>query len=255
MVKISPIVSSLKTLTIALQTAQETFQGSPTTLPTSEPSAGNEQISYTVQAGDLPTFNMVPSSKVWIAIIFGCGKFVTAGTLYWRMKKNGASVATGSNTVAANFFYTREFYFFDVAVGDVLKISLWSNKADSNWDYNSYIIYPSRVNVSAKKRLLANVIFTSFAGLTLALGNPVMVQELYPWWICDDNYGALPLSAGKTFVAYYAGATKGLYQMNYGDYYLANDSSSRTHASDRPRYFKHMIPAVVNYRFLDTGTV
>jgi len=107
--KKTPELSCLKTLTITLQAAQETLQGSPTALPTSEPGAGNEQISYTVGSGDLPTFSIQPSAKKWVAIVFGSGKFVTAGTLYYRMKKNGSSVATSSSAVAANTFYTRMF--------------------------------------------------------------------------------------------------------------------------------------------------
>jgi hypothetical protein len=161
MTKLTPLASSLKTLTITLQSPQETLQQTPTTLPTSEPSAGNEQISYTVQSSDLPTFNVSPSSKVWVAYVYAGGKFVTAGTLYYRRKKNCASVTNGSGAVSANLYYTRLFCFYNLQIGDVLKISLWSNKSDSNWDYNAYFVYPTRICMSSRVRAMLDVTYTN----------------------------------------------------------------------------------------------
>ena len=120
---VTPLLTSRKILNITYQTPQETLLGTPETLPTTEPAT--PQISYTVTSGDLPTFNMPLFKKIWVALLYGAGKAVTAATIYWRMKKNGASVATGSGSVAANTFYTWSCGFYDVAVGDVLELALW----------------------------------------------------------------------------------------------------------------------------------
>ena len=136
MVRVTPLFTSRKVLNITYKSAQETLLATPQTLPTAEPAT--PQIGYTVAEADLPTLSMSVYSKKWVAYVIGAGKFVTIGTLYWRMKKNGASVATGSYSVDSNYYYTVSAYFFDVAVGDLLELALWSTRTDSNWDYKAY---------------------------------------------------------------------------------------------------------------------
>ena len=168
---VTPLLTSRKILNITYQTPQETLLGTPETLPTTEPAT--PQISYTVASGDLPTFNIPLFKKIWVAYLIGAGKAVTAATIYYRMKKNGASVKTGSSTVAADTFYTWNCHFFDVAVGDVLEIALWSSVADSNWDYKAYHVVVSRIIPDVKVRLLKNFVTGSLLPLpTLTLGNP-----------------------------------------------------------------------------------
>jgi hypothetical protein len=253
MTKLAPSISSKKTLSITLQSPQETYQGTPTTLPTSEPSAGNEQISYTVQSSDLPTFNIQPESKTWIAIIHAAGKFVTAGTLNYRMKKNGVSVSTGSSSVAANTFYTRMLCFYNVQVGDVLKVSLWSNRSDSNWDYNSYMVYPTRISLSNRKRALAFVTFSNLQGLTLSQGNPTVKNSASAYGFHDEK-SLGNITEGMALSLLYNGETNnyGLFRVAHGDYSTADGSPTPfTDATYHPAYWREDIPTTVTFRFLD----
>jgi hypothetical protein len=253
MTKLAPSISSKKTLTITMQPPQETLQGSPTLLPTSEPSAGNEQISYTVQSSDLPTFNIQPETKVWIAIIHAAGKYVTAGTLNYRMKKNGASVTTGSSSVSANTYYTRMLCFYNVQVGDVLKVSLWSNRSDSNWDYNAYMVYPTRVSLSNRKRALASVAFSNIQGLTLTQGNPTVKSIANAYGFHDEKLLG-DITEGTTLSLLYNGKTNnyGLFRVVHGDYNNANGSPTAfTDATYHPAYWREDIPTTITFRFLD----
>jgi hypothetical protein len=249
MTRLNPIFTSLKTLNITYQNPQETLLGTPETLPTAEPAT--PQISYTVAQSDLPTFNLSPYQKKWVAIVIGAGKAVTAATIYWRMKKNGASVNNGSSSVSANNFYTRQCYFYDVAVGDVLELALWSNKTDSNWDYKAYQIQVSRLILLNKPRLLSPC---NFAALTtqpaLTLGNPsYSSQTLYPYH-CDITLPSI--SAATSYDWLYAKGTYGMFQLNYGDYTYPNSSMIRTSTTYRPYYYGNYVPTQIIMRGVKT---
>jgi hypothetical protein len=249
MTRLNPAFTSLKTLNITYQTPQETLLGTPQTLPTSEP--GTPQIGYTVASGDLPTFNLSPYQMKWVAMVIGAGKAVTAATIYWRMKKNGASVGTSSGSVSANYYYTVHAYFFDVAVGDVLELALWSNQTNSNWDYKAYLIQFSRLILLNKPRLLVPCNFAALATHpVLTLGNPGYTSgSLYPMH-CDTR---LPLAS--TPVSYdflYPKNTYGMFQIYYGDYYYFNTSSIRTSSTYRPYYYNNYVPTQIIMRGVKT---
>jgi hypothetical protein len=257
MTKLTPLAGPLKTLTITLQSPQETLQGTPTTLPTSEPSEGNEQITCTVQSSDLPTFSVSPGSKVWVAYVYAGGKFVTAGSLYWRMKKNGVSVANGSGTVSANLYYTRLFCFYNVEVGDVLKISLWSNRSDSNWDYNAYFVYPTRICVSSRLRAMLNVTYTNMQYTALTLGAP-HVYNVASSYTCHDDLLNVNTAEDQKVTLLYNGKTNdyGLFRVTHGDALSADGSPTQsTDASYRPNYWREDIPTTITFRFLDIPAV
>ncbi|MCW3994592.1 MAG: hypothetical protein NWE98_00375 [Candidatus Bathyarchaeota archaeon] len=256
MVKLTPASSAFKTLTISLQTPQETLQSTPVALPTSEPSAGNEQITYTVQNADLPTFNVSPAMKVWVANVIAAGKFVTAGTLSYRMKRNGVSVATGTGSVNANLFYTRLFCFFNVQVGDVLKIALWSNRSDSNWDYNAFFVYPTRLTLNLKNRLLMNVTYSNIQAVSLSLGNPHISNNAVSYLVHDDTLST-SIAEGQTITFLYNGKTNnyGLFRISHGDYVNADGSPTHfTDATYRPAYWREDLPTQITFRALDLPT-
>ncbi len=257
MAKLTPLASALKTLTITLQSPQETLQGTPTTLPTSEPSAGNEQVSYTVQASDLPTFNVSPASKVWVAYVFVAGKFTTAGSLSFRMKKNGASVTSGSGSVSANLYYTRMCCFYNVQVGDVLKVALWSNRSDSNWDYNAFSVYPTRINMSDKQRALLNTTYADMQGIALTAGNPHVNNTAASYTMHDDLF-SINTTEGQTITLLYNGETNnyGLFRVAHGDFVNADNSPTHfTDAAYRPAYWQEDIPTTITFRFLDAPSI
>lgn len=258
MTKITPRLSPLHVLNITYQSPQETLQGTPTTLPTSEPTAGNEQVSYTVASGDLPTFSgSTPVSKIWIAAVYAAGKTATAATISWRMKRNGTNVATGSTAVAANTYYTLSSFFsgtlmVGIAVGDVLTISLWSNQADSNWDYNAYQIQPSRAIVSnvTFKQTLCQVAFT-LSLMTLSLGNPSVQATSNVYFrigTTSSPYGAV--SGSQTVNSYTMLTGCGVFIIGQGDQSNSNGGAINVSATYRPYYLQSRIPTSISWRYL-----
>jgi len=244
--RITPLLTNRKVLDITYQTPQETLLGTPETLPTAEPAT--PQIGYTVAQDDLPAFSITPYQKKFIAILIGAGKTVTAATIYYRMKKNGASVTTASGGISANTFYTWNCYFYNVAVGDVLELALWSNQTDSNWDYKAYQIQVSRLILLNKPRLLLPCNFAAVAlHPILTLGNPYVyiTGSLYPNHT-DHN---LPLISDATsYEALYPKDTYGIYHTNYGDEGYANSSVLRTSTTRRPYYYCNYVPTQIIMR-------
>jgi len=247
MTKLTPLLTSLKTLNITYQTPQETLLGTPETLPTSEP--GTPQISYTVAAGDLPSLSITPYSEKWVAFVIGAGKVVTAATINYRMKKNGASVKTGTLSVAANYFYTIQAQFYDVAVGDVLELALWSNQTDSNWDYKAFWVQVTRIVPINKPRLLYPCNFgTVIANPTLALGNPYAMGAgtLTGYHLDVFTYS---IGSAVNFESLYP-KTYGLFRISRGDSTCSNDVITNTSATYRPYYMKNNVPSQIIFRGL-----
>jgi hypothetical protein len=249
MTRLNPALTSLKTLNITYRTPQETLLGTPATLPTSEPIM--PQISYTVASNDLPTFNISPYQKKWVAIVVGAGKAVTAAIIYLRMKKNGASVSTSSNSVSANYFYTYECFFYDVNVGDVLELALWSNQADSKWDYKAYQILFSRLILLNKPRLLSPCNFAAFTTQpALTLGNPYSNYYYFLPYHCDQVLPSITSYTSYDFL--YPKDTYGMFRLGYGDYLFANVSLFLTSATYRPNYYRNYVPTQIIMRGIKT---
>ena len=225
---------------------QETLLGTPETLPTSEPAT--PQISYTVASGDLPVISPDMESKKWIGYLVGAGKAVTAATVYWRMKKNGSSVATSSQSVAANQYYTYQAYFYDITVGDVLELALWSNKTDSNWDYKAYQIVLTRMLPKIAHPILMPLNITGLTAYpTLTLGNPNASATRLCYIYLDDVQGP-GLSGTQNFEALHAGPTYGFERLYQGDISNLNSVYTSTSATYRPLYQKNYIPTSFVFR-------
>jgi len=247
MVRATPVLTVRKVLNITYQSVQETLLGTPETLPTSEPAT--PQVGYTIASGDLPSFSITPYSKQWLAYIYVAGKFVTAGTLSWRMKKNGSSVRPGTASVAANTYYTISAFFSNPSVVDVLEIALWSNQTDSNWDYKAYKILFNRPILMNKPRLLLPCNFTGMDNRpVLTLGNP----SVQATGVCipyhDNKYLYYNFTSPTNFTSLYAGSTYGFMILQYGDYSKANDATANTHASYRPYYVRNAVPTQIVMR-------
>lgn len=249
MVRVYPFIGSRKTFTITFQTPEESLLSTPETLPTTEPAT--PQVRFTLDSEKFPVISPKPYSVKYIAVVYAAGKFTTAGTLYWRMKKNAASVATGSTSVPTNNFYTVNAWFLDVAPGDVLEISLWSSVSDSNWDYKAYFIYPTRFlpfNPLGGRILYYDVRLTndSTTHPTLTLGNPIKWNPNYPfrgeiegqtpyaWYI--HTYGTV------AFRYISPNTTLGLWRIwCHGDGGNPNTAVALTSATYRPYYYSNYL--------------
>jgi len=245
MTRLTPLFTSLKTLEITYPSADETLLATPVTLPTSEPAS--PQISYTVQQSHFPSFSFPPLQKRHIALLYGAGKFTTAGTVYWRMKKNGGSVHTGSASVGANTFYTISCFFgVDVAVGDVLELALWSNQTDSNWDYKALQVLATRV-IPFKPRPYKPCNFAVVSALpNLTLGNPNAYTRVY--YIIPEQGIYSEASLPFNCRVLHGGDASGIFQLSYGDRDYVNQGVCWTSATNRPNYYRNHVPTKIVMR-------
>ena len=246
MVRLTPALTSRKILNIAYAAPQETLLATPVTLPTAEPAV--PQIGYTVAAADLPAFNMGVYRRIFVAMVFGAGKATTAGRVYWRMKKNGVSVATGSGTVAANTFFTVNAYFYNVNVGDLLELALWSNVADTVWDYKAYNVQVTRLILMNKPRLLCPCNFTSVgSGPVLTLGSP-SVYMMGPIDVYHVDEILPAITSARNYEIIYPKDVYGMFRISYGDAFNANSGALRTSTTSRPVYYMNYFPLQIVMR-------
>lgn len=250
MTRLVPEYTSLKKLKITYRTPLETLL-SPVTLPTTEPPT--PQIGYTVAETHLPTFSIGVHRPIYVAYLIGTGQFTTAGTLYWRMKKNYVSVHLGSTVVSTNYYYTVNCFFYDVKVGDVLELALWSSVTDSNYHYHAFQIYLTRLIPINNPRLLAFFkIVTTTAVPLLSLGNPSysdVASHIYHSGRRLFDF----MSDGFTLTHVYPDDTYGFFRTGYGDYSYANSAIARTSAIYRPYYYFIAVPHELEYRGVKIG--
>ncbi|MEM4847029.1 MAG: hypothetical protein QW794_04655 [Thermosphaera sp.] len=247
MTRLRPEVGSLKELRITMRTPKEELLSTPEPLPTTEPSTS--QIVYTVSEEDLPAFSMSVHRVVWVAYVIGAGRFTTAGTLYWRMLRNGTSVRTGSTSVSTNRYYTVNAFFYNVRVGDVLELRLWSSVSDSVWDYRAFQIHFTRLLPHARYRILYDVLFANLREHPiLQLGN-IGVVTLSPYLYHEDRY-IHTLVAMIRVPILRPGTSYGLIQIYGGDYAFSNNASVITDASRRPYYYVNNLPGIIRFRLL-----
>jgi hypothetical protein len=222
---------------------QETLLATPETLPTTEPT--DPQVSYTVQENNLPVFNFPPESKVWTAQVVVAGRFVTAGTVYYRMLKNGASVNTGSGSVSANYYWTWSCGFYDVAVGDVLAVKVWSSVADSDWRFKGMTVMATRV-APFLDRVYRNILYDVEFAPAYTLGTPNYSGQGVRPWIMDGGSYLDDINVDKTYEVQYPKTTYGLYRLYHGDYAQQNSAYLRTSSGYCPYYSRNYYP---NFRF------
>jgi len=216
--RVTPLLTSRKVLTFTYPANLET-QITPETLPTTEPT--NPQITYTVAQEDLVGLSLTVFKRVEVAILNASGQFITAGTLYWKMMKNGSPVVSSSSSVSANYYYRLGCYFYNVAVGDVLGIKLWSSVADSNWDIKTYWTNVTRVTPLDKPRNLYNVAVAAATGSNGSLT-----------WYLDDNFYRV-FSAAFTILLWTPATTYGMFRVSRGDNIYSNQFEI-TKAATRP---------------------
>ena len=229
-------MTALKDIQVTFPTPDETLLGTPETLPTSEP--GTPQTSYTLAAANLPSFSEMSFYKKFIGVVVFGGRYPTGGVLYWRMKKNGASVNTGSFVPASGNYFTGNAFFWDVDVGDVLEIAMWSSVTDSVWDYKAVYGTVTRIIPFNRERVLYPCDFASIKRNypTLTLGSPYVAttaSSIYPY---HCGFGLPSIGSENLFWSLYPILPYGTYRINLGDYHYSNSLSYGLNNSYRPYY-------------------
>jgi len=204
-----------------------------------------------VQNSDLPTLGLNVLSKKWCVLLYAAGKFVTAGTLYWRVLKNGASQYNSSGSVAANTFYTLNAKLYDIAVDDVLAIKLWSNQSDSEWSYKALAVQVSRIILLLGTKFLKNysVTIDDLPDLTSGYSPYKVSRGDLNFYVADVRapWAASSYPATKNIEIYYMDDTYGLFQLGYGDYAVGT-GSLRTSTTRLPYYEFNMTPTQILVR-------
>jgi len=237
---LTPLAGSLKTINITYRTPEETLLSTPEILPTSEPET--PQITKTLTADDFPIFDAKPVKVTFVGWLIAAGKYPTAGSLYFRLLKNGVSIWYYSGTVYAGYFWTLHTFFFDVKVGDVLAVKLWSNQTDSYWDYKAFQIQLTRVFPVSQRLLSPFKIASLAAHPVLTLGNPsVATTESLRVYVGDAI--TVSTTSPLDWKIGYAG-TYGVCRIYYGDIfsYPVYLYISMTY---RPHYIRNWLPTKI----------
>jgi hypothetical protein len=241
-IPLAPYTKLFQDIIVQMIAPVENLQTTPTSLPTTEPATS--QWTKTLTNADFPTITPTPYNVAHVACVYLAGKNTDTAsqTVYWRMIKNGASVATGSASVSAGYYYTVNAFFLGVVAGDVIEVRLWASATTVNWDYDGFQIQPSRIVTT---EALNSPCYTYFKNViacpTLVKGSPsvyafgsIYVQHL------DQNLQAINYATG--FDVLYPKATYCLYRLYYGDYANLNSAIVSTSASYRPYYYRNYVP-------------
>jgi hypothetical protein len=240
MTRITPLLTSRKILDFTYPDVQETTI-TPETLPTTEPT--DPQIAYTVTAADLVQLSLNVFQRIEIGILNASGKVVTAATISYRMTKTGVSVKTGTFTVAANYYFRLGCYFYNVAVGDVLGIKLWSNQTDSNWDMKTFWMDVTRITPLNKPRRLYNVEVAAAVQRFSGVGGGTLNYYLH-----DNFYSTI--GTAFTIPLWYPAATYGMFRVSRGDATNSNGIESGTGATRPDRKGLNYVPSQIIFRGL-----
>jgi hypothetical protein len=241
-------ISTLKTYNISFATPRESLLTTPLSLPSTEPTT--PQVSVTIGVGDLPNILPSPLGVKYTAALYAAGKNTDAAaqTVSWRVLKNNISIATGtSSSVPTNQFWTHSYFqFYDVVVGDVLEIKLWSASANVNYDYWGLSVYPTRLNVG-KADVNKDVVYGSgiFAALIsgTASVNLSVSALLYASDSLSLNFG---FAANLTFGALHWNNTYYAFRIDLGD--SQQTTTTVAHATARPHYRRNIIPSSISFR-------
>jgi len=245
--RVTPIFTLLKEIQFSYNTYENLL--SWTSLPTSEPATS--QIIYTVSEDDLPNLNMGFEQALIIAAIYAAGRNwdSVSRTVYWRMIKNGSSLANGSFTVSAMYYWTLNSFFYDVAVGDVLELRLWADSSNVYWRYEARQLQYSRLGLFSGRNLEYFRIYAE-GQPSLTLGNPSV--HLTPVMYAYHRTGTyVSFVYGMDVSRWESHGTYKLYRLYYGDRYYQNSAFALTHSSSYPYYDQNVVPSRILLRAVE----
>lgn len=237
------LVQPKQTVTITLPSPQEELLATPEALPTAEPATS--QIVFTIQEGNLPS--LPPGATcIYTALLYAAVKNNSASsvTVYYRLLKNGSSVATGSAAVASGYFCTWTFVnrnFYDVKAGDILECRLWAAATGVVWDYKALAVCPTRIRGFWRdKQLLIGVLHSTAPYPDLTLGRPNYRSKVGYYYHYDVSLG----SYGFRSVVV-PGTLYSLYRVYWGDVILSG--TWHVDASYRPYYRRNYVQVGISY--------
>ena len=211
-----PVYRGLIQTAFSYPAIQETT-GLEVALPSSEPATA--QISYTIQASDLPTMTgtQVPFKLAPTIFLRLLGQSYGISTS-WKALLNGTSVATGSAFINGSQEYILSIANWGTTlpqVGDVLTVKLWGNGASLR--AHAYLCDITRLMHGTKQLFLADSYAPGFITLeasepkpSFAVAGNSSVDYLY--LVPTGVLNALYRPGTHTLPAIYSDMTLGLYK-------------------------------------------
>lgn len=241
---------------------KETFLsgGNEQILPTTEPATS--QVIYTLTQEDMPVITPQPIKWAVAPIIYLAGKSVTACTISYRAILNNQSIFQSSGAVPANNNWTlNNVRWFNAKVGDTIEMRVWSNQADTQFDFHGLAVYPSRLQLASPYALLKdlnleyrmpNVSHTFTLGRSpfkaTSAGNAQVsssytVGGIGPGSVTFPLFQQLPVGDSVN-----SNSTYGLFSSYFGDSGYRTANNFRNHVTYHPHYDINHVPNAISFR-------
>lgn len=246
MSKLNNTAGHLETVTLTYPTPTESYNASGTLVPMTEPATG--QVIYTMQNSDVPKFSDARARCTWIMVLVLGGKNNTAATrtLSMRILKNGVSVATPTQTMSTNYYWTGTYYLFDVKEGDTIEVRFWCTTDAVSLDlrYNTFFLRPTRFRFGELDELLLDFVCPSYSLVALTGGllpyYSITVESAYMYHIpstgTSTSSDLVSLSSTDSFPVAMHHPTYGIGFVQYGD--RSTTGETNTSATRMPYYPK-----------------
>jgi len=245
------------TINFTVPSAIETYQASPTALPTSEP-VGSPQITYTIADSHFPTCDRSLSQSIYSAIFVVSGRNLSGSTQTVNYKLVKSPLGVGANTIGTgsisctnNYYWSFQFYnSYNCVAGDIYTIFLWAGSTSVNWNYDAMQVLLTRPKLQEfpdKTMFLTNQISCGIYP-SLTLGNPYSSSSFYiNLFMNNKDYNTQIINAGSALTANLymcqQDSTYGLYQLGRGDY--DQNISTVNNTSGNPVYPKIFSPSKI----------
>ena len=223
---------------------------SPLTTPADIPTSvlGAPQISHTLLAADMPTWSPypLPHRAAAIQYVAGSNPGSSDSIVYYLFKKGSAYAASGAiNLPAGKSFTISAMCYPDVAAGDELTCSLWSDASGAAYDYSAAVVYATAVCAGA--RPAQHVVIEHLDPPVLSSGTPAVASAVAPM---------MPAAGGdaEAFARYVSGSMVplvsahpdyGIACAEYGDVYRG--CIVTFHDTARPYYYANRRISRIEY--------
>jgi hypothetical protein len=241
-----PSVGPKKTLTCTLATAAWVADGS--TIPATE----STRWGRTLQASDFPTWSFPPASVKYIEKLL-ISIYNTSGsnkTISYSMYKNGNQVNTGSATVTTSNYLFITANFYNVTVGDLLEIAVWT-ATNTNVTVSGSLkhIVPTRLLPTSK--LCVEVSYT-FGNYTYP--SPInMTYQTTTEYIGDSITNTLSSATSRTFtgLSFISQNSYGLFRYGSGDIVFLDNVRTNVNTTQNGQLSYY--PTTISYREIRRG--
>jgi hypothetical protein len=230
---------------------------------------------YTVQQSDLNVISPIANIGLIAPLVWLAGKFdATAGTISYRLLRNGVSLATGTTaSITANYYYTLNIVNTNwtlptndsLKAGDVIEVRLWCSQPNTTLLYSAIGFYPSRLRLSNSPVVkdvywLGNASPVPTQGITPSLAGDAFYVYTGQYYTTTRGTGVFSNYVMGNILWYdnnnsdryspyfIAEKTYGLGAIMFGDAGYLTTVNLKTHATNYPYYERSVVPKTITFR-------